>query len=474
MPSILVVDDEANIRSTLHGILSREGYQVDEAANLAQARKLLREAYDLVLLDVWFPGENGLDLLASLRADAPETQVIMMSGHADLETAVQATRLGAHDFLEKPLSLDRLLVVLRNAAASRALVSENRRLRAPRAAGLVGDAPAVRKLLGEIALAGPTPARVLVTGENGTGKELVARALHDASPRRGMPFVAVNCSAIPDELFESELFGHEKGAFTGATQARSGRFEEAHGGTLFLDEVADLSARAQTKLLRVLQESELTRVGGSRAIRVDVRVIAATNRDLKAAVSSGSFREDLYFRLAVIPVHVPPLRERSEDIPALVEHFVAMHARGETGRRVPGFGPAALEALARYSFPGNVRELGNLVERLVIMNPGTRIGPGHVAAVLAGATGVTRPAMADAGADVAPESRSSASGGAGAPSSREWPLTLAEAVREFERRHIEAALAAEDGNMTRAAARLGLERSHLYKKLRQLGMRAEG
>jgi two-component system nitrogen regulation response regulator NtrX len=298
-----------------------------------------------------------------------------------------------------------------------------------------------------------------------------------------MPFVAVNCSAIPDELFESELFGHEKGAFTGATQARSGRFEEAHNGTLFLDEVADLSARAQTKLLRVLQESELTRVGGSRAIRVDVRVIAATNRDLKAAVAKGTFREDLYFRLAVIPVHVPPLRERSEDIPALVEHFVALHAR-ETGRRVPGFNPAALEALARYSFPGNVRELGNLVERLVIMNPGARIGPGHVAAVLAGATGVTRPATSEAGAGDAHESpeasepgasRSSASGGAAAASSsREWPHTLAEAVREFERRHIEAALAAEDGNMTRAAARLGLERSHLYKKLRQLGMRAEG
>jgi len=484
MPSILVVDDEANIRSTLHGILSREGYQVDEAASLEQARKLLREAYDLVLLDVWFPGENGLDLLASLRADAPGTQVIMMSGHADLETAVQATRLGAYDFLEKPLSLDRLLVVLRNAAASRALESENRRLRAPRAAGLVGDAPAVRKLLGEIALAGPTPARVLVTGENGTGKELVARALHDASPRRGMPFVAVNCSAIPDELFESELFGHEKGAFTGATQARSGRFEEAHGGTLFLDEVADLSARAQTKLLRVLQESELTRVGGSRAIRVDVRVIAATNRDLKAAVAAASFREDLYFRLAVIPVHVPPLRERTEDIPALVEHFVGLHTR-ETGRRVPGFSLAALEVLARYSFPGNVRELSNLVERLVIMTPGQRIGPGHVAAVLVGATGETRAAGGDAGEGGAPErapdagersvSRSlSSAGPAGGTASREFPLTLAEAVREFERRHIEAALAAEDGNMTRAAARLGLERSHLYKKLRQLGMRTEG
>jgi DNA-binding NtrC family response regulator len=264
-----------------------------------------------------------------------------------------------------------------------------------------------------------------------------------------MPFVAVNCSAIPEELFESELFGHEKGAFTGATQSRRGRFEEAQAGTLLLDEVADLSARAQTKLLRVLQESELTRVGGSRSIRVDVRVVAATNRDLAAAVAAHAFREDLYFRLAVIPLHVPALRERAQDIPALVQHFLAQLAR-ETGRRAPAFTAAALEALERHPFPGNVRELRNLVERLVIMNPGARIGPEQVAAVLpdAAATG-----GADAGAGPAP---------------------LGEAVREFERRHIEAALAAEGGNMTRAAARLGLERSHLYKKMRQLEMRVEG
>jgi two-component system nitrogen regulation response regulator NtrX len=466
MPSILVVDDEANIRATLKGVLSREGYQVDEAASVADARRLLREAYDLVLLDVWFPGENGLDLLASVRADAPETQVIMMSGHADLETAVQATRLGAHDFLEKPLSLERLLVVLKNAASARALDSENRRLRAPWAAGLIGDSPAMRRLLAEIALAGPSPARVLLSGENGTGKELVARALHEASPRRALPFVAVNCSAIPEDLFESEVFGHEKGAFTGATQARRGRFEEAHGGTLLLDEVADLSARAQTKLLRVLQESELTRVGGSRGIRVDVRVIAATNRDLKAAVADGRFREDLYFRLAVIPLHVPALRERLADLPALVEHFLAEIAR-EMGRRPSGFTPAALESLARHPFPGNVRELRNLVERLVIMNPGARIGAEHVAAVLGVASAPARPTAGDAAA-FAP-----ASGAGDATAAVDDTLPLAEAVREFERRHVERALAAEGGNMTRAAARLGLERSHLYKKLRQLGMRAD-
>src|SRR5580765_1018700 len=361
MPSILIVDDEANIRSTLKGALAREGYQVDDAPTVAAARALLREAYDVVLLDVSFPGENGLDLLAEIRASAPETTVVMMSGQATIDAAVRATRLGAFDFLEKPLALERLLVLLRNASTTRSLQDENRRLTQAWAVPLVGRSPAMRRLLEEIALAGPSPARVLILGEHGSGKELVARALHAASPRRAMPFVAVNCSEIPEELFESELFGHERGAFTGATQARRGRFEEAHGGTLLLDEVADLSARAQTKLLRVLQEGELTRVGGNRAIRVDVRVVAATNRDLAAAVKADAFREDLYFRIAVIPMTVPPLRERAEDIPPLVEHFLAQLAR-ETGSRPKTFAPAALEALRRYAFPGNIRELRNLVE----------------------------------------------------------------------------------------------------------------
>jgi len=448
MPSILIVDDEANIRSSLRGVLTREGFQVDDAPTVAAARPLLRDAYDVVLLDVWFPGESGLDLLREIRDGSPETTVVMMSGNADLETAIQATRLGAYDFLEKPLSLERLLVVLRNATAARSLASENRRLRESWATPLVGESAAMRSLVEQIALAGPSNARVLLAGENGTGKELVARALHEASPRRTMPFVAVNCSAIPEDLFESELFGHEKGAFTGATQSRRGRFEEANAGTLLLDEVADLSARAQTKLLRVLQEDEFTRVGGSRTIRVDVRVVAATNRELPAEVAAGRFREDLYFRLAVIPLRVPALRERREDVPLLVEHFLARLA-SETGRRAPAFAPGALDALARHDFPGNIRELRNLVERLVIMNPGARIGPEHVAAAL------PRPAAGRERADAA------------------TPVTLAEAVREFERRHIDSALAAEGSNMTRAAARLGLERSHLYKKLRQLGMRAE-
>ena len=446
MPTLLIVDDEQNIRASLKGALGREGYQVDDAGSVAAAREKLRESYDIVLLDVWMPGESGMDLLAEIRANAPETTVVMMSGHATIDAAVQATRLGAFDFLEKPVALERLLVLLRNATTTRSLQAENRRLQEPWAVPLVGGSPAIRALLEQIALAGPSPARVLIRGEHGTGKELVARALHAASPRRAMPFVAVNCSAIPEELFESELFGHERGAFTGATQARRGRFEEAHGGTLMLDEVGDLSARAQTKLLRVLQENELTRVGGGRAIKVDVRVVAATNRDLAAAVSANGFREDLYFRLAVIPIDVPPLRERAEDVPLLVEHFAARLAH-ETGRRPQAFGAAALEALRRYAFPGNVRELRNLVERLLIMNPGATIGAEQVRAVLPGA-GAPGAAPAEA-------------------------ATLADAVRDFERRQVEAALAAEGGHMTRAAARLGLERSHLYKKMRQLGMRAE-
>ena len=442
MPTLLIVDDEPNIRSSLQGALGREGYQVEVAGDVAAARALLREAFDVVLLDVRLPGESGLELLAEIREAAPDTTVLMMSGHATIDAAVQATRLGAFDFLEKPVALERLLVLLRNARATRSLEAENRRLQEPWAVPLVGRSAAMQKLIEQIALAGPSPARVLIRGEHGTGKELVARALHASSPRRAMPFVAVNCSAIPEELFESELFGHERGAFTGATQARRGRFEEAQGGTLMLDEVGDLSARAQTKLLRVLQENELTRVGGSRAIKVDVRVVAATNRELRGAESG--FREDLYFRLAVIPIDVPALRERAEDVQLLVEHFATRLAQ-ESGRRPRSFTEGALEALRRHPFPGNVRELRNLVERLVIMHPGERIGAEQVRAAL--------PAGPAAPAEAA---------------------KLVDAVRDFERAQIEAALAAESGHMTRAAARLGLERSHLYKKMKQLGMKAEG
>ena len=443
MPSILIVDDEANIRSSLEGALSREGYATDTAASVAEARTKLRDAYDVVLLDVWFPRESGLALLGEIAESAPETVVIMMSGHASIDTAVQATRLGAFDFLEKPISLERLLVLLRNATDSLTLRSENRRLKQAWADSIVGESPAIRTLLHDIKLAAASHARVLIQGENGTGKELVARALHAAGPRRDKPFVAVNCAAIPEELIESELFGHERGAFTGATQSRRGRFEEAHGGTLFLDEVGDLSQRAQTKLLRVLQEGEFFRVGGNRAIKVDVRVIAATNRDLAELTRAESFREDLYFRLAVVPLTVPPLRDRLEDIPVLVAHLAADVQR-ETGGRGRTFSPSAIEHLARYHYPGNVRELRNVVERLIIMTPGTRIGADAVDRVLG--TAAERQ-------------------GADNDDSR-----LAEQMRRFEKDRIEEALRVEGGNVTKAAARLGLERSHLYKKMRKLGI----
>jgi len=439
MPTVLVVDDEANILTSLQGALGREGYQVDVAATLDEARAKLREAYDFVLLDVWFPNGSGLDLLAEIAAETPETVVVMMSGHATIDAAVRATRLGAFDFLEKPIALERLVVLLRNASDALALRAENRRLRPRGTEAIVGGSPAIRRLLAEVERAGASHARVLIQGEHGTGKELVARALHAAGPRRERPFVAVNCAAIPEELIESELFGHERGAFTGATQARRGHFEEAHGGTLFLDEVGDLSARAQTKLLRVLQEGELTRVGGSRAIKVDVRVVAATNRDLTERVRAAEFREDLYFRLAVIPITVPPLRERAEDIPLLVEHFAARLAP-ETGGRPRRFAPGAVERLALHPFPGNVRELRNLVERLLIMAPGAVIGVEQVAAAL------PRPGAAPAA-----------------------PGRLSESMRDFERRQIEEAIQAAGGNVTQAAARLGLERSHLYKKMKKLG-----
>jgi two-component system, NtrC family, nitrogen regulation response regulator NtrX len=439
MPSILIVDDETNILSSLEGALSREGHQVEGASTLTAARRLLREAFDVVLLDVWFPEGSGLELLEEIRSATPDTVVIMMSGHATIDIAVQAVRLGAYDVLEKPISLERLLILLRNASNALSLQAENRRLGQAWANPIVGTSAAVQALIAQIERAGPSSARVLIQGEHGTGKELVARALHAASPRARKPFVAVNCSAIPEELVESELFGHEKGAFTGATQARKGKFEDAHEGTLFLDEVGDLSPRAQTKLLRVLQEGEFTRVGGNRTLKVDVRVIAATNRPLAEDAKSDRYREDLYFRLAVIPIIVPPLRERPEDIPLLVEHFGSAMGPGTRPKR---FTREALQLLERYPFPGNVRELRNLVERLLIMTRGHTIGAEEVRALFPGK------------GDVA------------------LPQRLSEAVEAFERARIEEALQAEGGSMTRAAARLGLERSHLYKKMKKLGLEA--
>jgi two-component system, NtrC family, nitrogen regulation response regulator NtrX len=443
MPSILIVDDEANIRASLEGALGREGYQATTAGSLAEARRLLESAFDFVLLDVWFPDGSGLDLLPEIIARHSGTTVVMMSGHGTIENAVRATRLGAFDFVEKPLSLEHLIQTLRNASVARTFSAERRGPDESWAVPIVGRSPAIRELLEQIRRVGPSMARVLIVGEHGTGKELVARALWASGPRREMPFVAVNCAALPEELVESELFGHERGAFTGATQPRRGRFEEANGGTLFLDEVGDLSPRAQTKLLRALQEGEITRVGSSHAIHVDVRVVAATNRDLVDLARSGRFREDLYYRLAVIPILVPPLRERPEDIPLLIQHFAARYARESDGK-ARGFTPEAMERIGQHPFPGNVRELSNLVERLVFTASPGPIGVGPVREALP--------------THVRPRARTG---------------RLSEAVQEFERREIETALQEARGNMTQAAARLGLERSHLYKKMKKLGMSPE-
>lgn len=451
MPSaqVLVVDDERAILSTLKTALSLEGYLVDVAGGIGIAREKVRQrAYDVLLLDVSLPDGNGVEFLEQLRASGNDAQVIMMSGHATIETAVRATRLGALDFLEKPVSTDRLLVVLENTLRLVRAEAEAHALKAQ--AGyfdeLLGDSRAMVALREQISRTARAQAPVLVTGERGTGKELVARAIHRASPRAAGPLEKLNCAAVPKELIESELFGHEAGAFTGATKQRRGKFERASGGTLFLDEVGDMPLAMQAKLLRVLQEREIERVGGSGTILVDVRVVAATNRDLIAACSEGSFRPDLYDRLNVVPLYVPPLRARRDDISLLARHFLRIAAENNNrpGVRLP---EDAISALERHSFPGNVRELRNLIERLVILSPDDHIAAAEVAGALGmvnppTTTGLYRPGV---------------------------PFRVL--AEEAERTIIEEALANHGGQMAATARALGLERSHLYKKARSLGLR---
>src|SRR5436190_6527102 len=372
MPSILLVDDEPGVRSALGGVLRDEGYEVDAVdSGEACLERLGRQAYDVVVLDIWLPGMDGLATFARMRERQIESQVVMISGHGNIESAVRAIKMGAFDFVEKPLSLEKTVLVVRNALRQRHLEAENLALRARVDAQhtMVGESYAMVKLREQVTIAAPTNGRVLIFGENGTGKELVARNIHALSRRRTGPFVEVNCAAIPEELIESELFGHVRGAFTGAVADRRGKFELAHGGTIFLDEIGDMSLKTQAKVLRVLQEQVMEPVGGSNRIRVDVRVLAATNKDLTAEIRAGNFRDDLYFRLNVVPIFVPSLRERQDDVPLLADHFMAMLAR-EYGRRVKTFDAQAMAALKEYSWPGNVRELRNLVERLIIMVPG--------------------------------------------------------------------------------------------------------
>src|SRR5215203_2807850 len=366
--TILVVDDEPGVRSALGGVLRDEGYSVDAVdSGEACLERAVRGSYDVIVLDVWLPGIDGLVTLQRLRERQVDAQVVLISGHGNVESAVRAIKLGAFDFVEKPLSLEKTVLVVRNALRQRRLEAENQALRArvDRTQTMVGDSYAMRQLREQVAMAAPTNGRVLIYGENGTGKELVARTVHALSRRRNNAWVEVNCAAIPEELIESELFGHVRGAFTGAVADRRGKFEVADGGTIFLDEIGDMSLKTQAKVLRVLQEQTMEAVGGTARIRVDARVLAATNKDLQAEIRAGRFREDLYFRLNVVPMFVPPLREREEDIPLLADHFMAMLAR-EYGRRVKKFEPGAMVALQQCPWPGNVRELRNVIERLMI------------------------------------------------------------------------------------------------------------
>src|SRR5947207_15593091 len=374
-PTILVVDDEPGVRSALGGVLRDEGYTV-EAVSSGEAclERMTRGAVDVIGLDGWLPGMDGLATLARLRERQVDAQVVLISGHGNIESAVRAIKMGAFDFVEKPLSLEKTVLVIRNALRQRRLEAENRALRArvDRTQTMVGESYAMRQLREQVAMAAPTNGRVLIYGENGTGKELVARTIHGFSRRRAGAFVEVNCAAIPEELIESELFGHVRGAFTGAVADRPGKFEMADGGTIFLDEIGDMSLKTQAKVLRVLQEQTMEAVGGTARITVDARVVAATNKELQSEIRAGRFRDDLYFRLNVIPIFVPPLRDRADDIGLLADHFMAEFAR-EYGRRIKGFDAGARSVLQHYAWPGNVRELRNVIERLMIMVPGDAI-----------------------------------------------------------------------------------------------------
>jgi DNA-binding NtrC family response regulator len=446
---ILVVDDEKNILTSLSRALRVEDFDVDVAGNAELAlEKLGKKTYDAALFDVMMPGMDGLELLKAIRAEGKNMPVLVMSGHGSIETAVEATRLGAHDFLEKPIGTDRLLLSLERCLDFRRLEVENEELRKRTGAmeELLGESEAMQRLRERVQLAASAKAAVLVSGERGTGKELVARAIHRASSRVDKPLEKLNCAAVPSELIESELFGHETGAFTGATKQRLGKFERAHRGTLFLDEVGDMPLPMQAKLLRVLQEGEIERVGGSGVISVDVRVVSATNRDLHEAIELGEFRADLYDRLNVLPIRVPPLRERREDVPMLAERFLEVACLANDRPRKT-FGKGALELLSAYDFPGNVRELKNLVERLVILSPGETITEADARGLL-------------------PLERGGASAGVYRPG-----VPLRELMEELERELILRALDHHGGNVTQTATDLDLERSHLYKKMRALDIK---
>jgi two-component system nitrogen regulation response regulator NtrX len=447
-PTILVVDDEATILQSLSGILSDEGFEVLTASNGYEALKVIEEASpDLVLLDIWMPGMDGIETLQEIKRTSSSLQVVIISGHGTIETAVKATKLGAYDFIEKPLSIEKVVVTINNALNFRRLEEENRFLRKKTLEkhSITGNSAPIQELRKQIAIAAPTHAWIFITGENGTGKELVARTIHQMSHRAEQPLIDVNCAAIPDELMESELFGHEKGAFTGATTRRRGKFEIANGGTIFLDEIGDMSLKTQARILRILQEQKFERVGGTRTLMVDVRVIAASNKDLEKEIERGTFREDLYYRLNVIPIEVPPLRERKEDIPLLLETF--LKESSEEGHVVPKkMTPRALEHLMAYYWPGNVRELKNLVERLAIMTEANVIDEGDIPYPYKRKDRML-------GTESLFNSRS-----------------LKDAKREFEKAYLLRKLSENQNNISQTADSIGIERSHLHKKMKSYGL----
>ena len=445
---ILIVDDEAGVRSSLQGILEDEGYRVDTDSSAEGAlRRLAREQYDLVLLDICLPNMDGMKALEKMRDEELDTPVIMISGHGTIESAVKAIQLGAYNFVEKPLSLDKTVIVVKNALRQRKLEQENRDLRerVESRQVLIGESPTMLDLKKQIGIAAPTNGRVLIFGENGTGKELVARSVHAQSLRSKGSFVEVNCAAIPEELIESELFGHVRGAFTGAVSDKKGKFLTADGGTLFLDEVGDMSLKTQAKVLRVLQEQKFDPVGSTQSIAVDCRVIAATNKELPEEIRAGNFREDLYFRLNVIPFHVPPLRDRREDVVPLATHFIVAFC-AEYGKEVKEMSPSALERLMAYGWPGNVRELKNVIERLVIMVSGDVIEADDLPVAL------------------------STTDDEGLETFNDYP-SLSSAREAFETQYIVQKLRANKGNVSKTAEALGIERSHLYRKMKALGIK---
>jgi two-component system, NtrC family, nitrogen regulation response regulator NtrX len=461
--SILIVDDEESILKSLSSILRDEGYDVAVAKNGVEALRVYTiDPPDLMLLDIWMPEMDGMDTLRRVRELAPTAHVMMMSGHGSIETAVKAIKLGAYDYIEKPLSLENVTLRVKHALDQHRLEQENRSLRTTvqRKFELVGQSPAMQQLRQLIETAGPTNSRVLIGGENGTGKELVARAIHMHSARAGRTFVAVNCAAIPETLIESELFGHEKGSFTGATSMKRGQFEQADGGTLFLDEIADMSLNTQAKVLRALQEQQFTRVGGTKLLKVDVRVLAASNKNLLKEIEKGTFREDLFYRLNVVPIIVPPLRERPEDIPLLVRHFMKLHA-DEQGLRIKEISPEAMVVFQQYDWPGNIRELRNLIERLMIMVPGPVIeAPQAGLSLQARQIG---PASQAAIPTVNPLFTQSYD-------------SLRDARNAFEKDYIARKLREHHWNISRTAEDLKIERSHLHRKIKLLDveMRPEG